>query len=446
MADLKEAEWNSLLGNVGHIEHTDMTDDLHDTKRDLEPMELITMQQCFNTIFSFIVGSAFIISPYLVRELGVLPYTLCFTLITLLQYYASCLLGLTTWRFLNENMIVKTTRYAYQRIAEASGGKTLRFISVFAEYLFLTCYSITGLLFASSTVIDFFPKGFLTRGNATRLSSAIFAAILIPLSNLGTFSDIQIPVTICLVTAIASMFGILINCTLLCYFYGGLDLTNIGIKEEHQSIFMSLGAIFFKTSSSVIVPNLCILSKSPGRILRPVTLSYVMAYIVILFSALLPYYTFDGNVSASTLRTFNHVLSKYQNLIAFKIITYCIRILMAIHYTLAVQLYSNALFLHLENTLHIPYKWNWKRPFLRMCFILGILLICLALPRFRFAVSLAGGVPGALICVLLPLFMYTKVFELDTCKRNGVYFLIAVASVINLGALLESVRSLLFHM
>lgn len=386
------------------------------------------------------LGSTVIISPHLIRELGVLWGTLSMAVITLIQYYAACVFAISTCKFLRENIITRTTRYAYQVIAEAAGGDKLRLLSVVTLYLGRICGAISNLLLAASTLMAILPTSTISTSNSIRVWATVLILLTTPLSFLGTFSDLKFPVILGLAASIVSSIGIIVNCGLVRYFYSGVNFAVFQTSEPQKSAFISLGSLFYLTASSANIPNICILCKEPEKILRPTTVNYLLNYIVFLVTGLIPYYTFNGNISASVITTFNDVIKRHADFTAFKIITYAVQGLMLFHFLIAVLLNLNPIFLHFEKTLGVAFEWSWKRVGCRTFIMFGILGVCLAIPHFGFAVSITGGVPLTIICAILPLYMYTRVFELSIHLRLAVYFIMLFVAVLILGNLVESIK------
>ena len=52
-----------------------------------------------------------------------------------------------------------------------------------------------------------------------------------------------------------------------------------------------------------------------------------------------------------------------------------------------------------------------------------ILCVCLLVPHFEPVLSLAGGVPGTLITVFLPLLIYINLFPTSNCDRCQKFYM-----------------------
>lgn len=68
--------------------------------------------------------------------------------------------------------------------------------------------------------------------------------------------------------------------------------------------------------------------------------------------------------------------------------------------------------------------------------------VCLAMPEFEVAIGLAGGVPLALLGIILPIFFYTRIFEIHLTTKIFLYIVILLILVFVSGNLVESIRKL----
>lgn len=431
-----------LLGDNNNICDTNEIrdqDDLLDQLPSEEKVNLVNLKEAFNTICALTMGSGVILCPYVIRELGAISGSIAIAIIALIQYYSACVLGFSTTKCLDENLLTRSSRYTYQILAEIVGGSRLRLLSVITLYAATLSAAISDVLLSASILKDVIQIN-VSYSNAIRLFAFIVILVLTPISYLGTFADLKLPIKFGLWSSILSGIGIVVNCILVeTYYPNATNQITTETSDKQQNIFVSLGSIFFFTAGSICIPNICVICKEPEKIGRSITASYIVNFLVFLVIGLVPYFVFKGNVSPSTIDTFTKFYNQYPSFTLFKVITHVIQVLMLSHFMVAFLINMNIVFLHMEKILAIPYHWNRKRFVIRTGCMLGVLVVCAAFPEFEFAVSLSGGVPMAIIGTLLPLYFYIHICETDIKVQIVVYGLMVIIVVLILGNLVGNI-------
>ncbi|KAK7077871.1 hypothetical protein SK128_000227 [Halocaridina rubra] len=106
--------------------------------------------------------------------------------------------------------------------------------------------------------------------------------------------------------------------------------------------------------------------------------------------------------------------------------------IVALQVLMCVVLGTNALFQDLENSLHIPDEFGWRRICLRTAVVLLVLFVCESVPHFGLAIELVGG-----LLVTPFIFVFPPVFHIRIKqKANGqldVKDLVIAGNIITLG-------------
>ena len=87
-------------------------------------------------------------------------------------------------------------------------------------------------------------------------------------------------------------------------------------------------------------------------------------------------------------------------------------------------------------------EFSWKRILVRTSYMSIILGVCLLIPKFEFYISIAGGVPLTLTTIILPLVIYTRLFEMSIYKKMVSYLVLFAATLFAFGNLALSIKNL----
>ncbi|XP_066916001.1 uncharacterized protein [Clytia hemisphaerica] len=376
----------------------------------------LAISTAFLIMVSMSYGSAVIILPYTLQQLGPLLWLLftvgCFLILAFcaVMLKESCVhIMLFGKDRISRSLLV---RRPYPTIAEYSVGKRFSKVVEATMYVALGAEVLAyGLLGATSMnrVIPLWLEG----DDRIRIWLLIGFFVMLPFMMVGTYSDLTMPAFVAVFTSFLASLCIFIVSVVAKYYYGARTSsykTITLVKEEH--IFKIFGEILFAAAGpALLLPNIVVLLKKPEKFQTPILFSHLCVVLLYALLAIVPFIIFGQTVEASIIDTLQDaILALKMSPVWLSVITLA-SISLAIHFTMVTVLCANPIFLNLENKFNIPPEFTWKRFALRSSIALAFVLVDIMIPYFSPVISIVGALPLALLCIIYPIIVYFHTFE-----------------------------------
>ncbi|KAF7488861.1 Sodium-coupled neutral amino acid transporter 2 [Sarcoptes scabiei] len=173
----------------------------------------------------------------------------------------------------------------------------------------------------------------------------------------------------------------------------------------------SFGTILYTFGGASAFPNFQNDMKNKKDFSKAVFFGFIGLILIYLPTAGLGYRTFGSGTKFNILMNFDTV-----NDPQVRILTTIVRICFLVHCLSVVQIVINPVFLDLEEILHIPKKFTWKRCLFRTLIMITLTLIAEIFPNFGQIVDLIGGSTISLMAFVLPPLFYLKLLNQSRTK------------------------------
>ena len=374
----------------------------------------LTRLQAAMILLSFSYGSAVIILPNTVLELGPLTWILSISMVISITGYCAYLNNQSMCYLLGETKSVDALRDPYLAIAQLAGGPLFRKIVAVVMYIAMISSALAFVLLSASLMSDVFPFHNLYRYNSIRIWVVITCLAVAPLMYFGSFVDLKGAAIFSVTASTVSLIAIFINCIILRFYY---DVRSSRILHPNKTIhdtdvFVTFGLITFAVAGpSITLPNIVVHVSKRNKFSSTIAGTFGVIFIIYVFCGTIPYAIFGLQTSEMVTTTFNRMHQKYKGSYVLQIFAIICNVSMSLHLLLESILIINPLYQHAENLLDIPRRINWKRIAVRTCALAIILVSCIAFPTFRSVLSIVGGVPMTLLGIIFPLYIHTRIFD-----------------------------------
>ena len=143
------------------------------------------------TLFIYSFGSSCILLPYLVGKIGVLPFFLLHTIITMMLLYSGCGFANAMNKLLIELGAVSFLQDFYPTVVELAYGKRTRQVLIVTLSAQLVLFGIAIMLLCSTMTTTLFPENFLSNVNIIRIGIVVTSIIIFLLSMQGTYRELR---------------------------------------------------------------------------------------------------------------------------------------------------------------------------------------------------------------------------------------------------------------
>lgn len=306
------------------------------------------------------------------------------------------------------------TRYPYPAIGFEAYGKVGSYVVTFCVNATLFGVSTVFLLLAASNMELLVGKGF-----SFCYWLPIIAAFLIPLTWLGTPKDFW-PV------AIAAMAATSIACFLL--FIQILTEIDDYPDTKHTSpsfisFFVAFGTIIFAFGGHAAFPTIQHDMRDPKLFPKSISIAYSIIVLMYFPVAAAGYFVYgDLFITENT----DYILDIIYKGVIHKIVT----VMILLHLVFGFVIVINPLCQQIEEALHIPIHFSWKRMVLRTLVVGLVLFTGETIPHFGAILSLVGGSTVTFLTFVFPSLFYLRLLY-DGSQTDS--------------ALQSSIRRLAFH-
>ncbi|GBN01106.1 hypothetical protein AVEN_91218-1 [Araneus ventricosus] len=304
--------------------------------------------------------------------------------------YAGICLG-RCWSILEERYEEYRTkfRYPYPAIAYRAYGRKTKYFVSFCIDVNLFGVAIVFLLL-SSQLIASVAKQF---GISFCYWIIILAAVLCPLTWLGTPDDFWPAAVLALVTTIVAciMLIVLIARDFSLAKYATYPPTNI------TKFFLAFGTIYFSFGGAASFPTFQNDMNNRDEFSKATTIGFVVILLLYLPVSILGYVVYGDTLRADVLQS-----------ISPSVIKGAIQVLLALHMAFAFLLVINPASQEFEEFFKISKDFGWQRVAIRSTMMLFSVFVALSIPKFGKVLNLVGGSAITLNASVFPCVFYYR--------------------------------------
>ncbi|XP_041453350.1 amino acid transporter AVT1D-like [Lytechinus variegatus] len=372
---------------------------ISDTNKNTSATNMIEVAKGLGTITTgiFIVGemagTGVLALPRAIVDAGWFGLPLII-IAAIMSAYTGVVLG-RCWTIIKDRFPEKYaghTRYPYPAIGFEAYGKIGSYIVTFCVNATLFGVSTVFLLLAASNMELLVGKGF-----SFCYWLPIIAACLIPLTWFGTPKDFW-PVAIGAMAA-TSIACILLFIQIMTEIHDYPDTTHT--SPSFVSFFVAFGTIIFAFGGHAAFPTIQHDMREPKSFPKSIALAYSIIVMMYFPVAAAGYFVYgDLFITMNT----DYILDVIYKGVIHKIVTTMI----LLHLVLGFVIVINPFCQQIEEALHIPLQFSWKRMILRTLVVGLVLFTGETIPHFGAILSLVGGSTVTFLTFVFPSLFYLR--------------------------------------
>ena len=226
----------------------------------------------------------------------------------------------------------------------------------------------------------------------------------------GTLVDIYGAAAFAVWASSVSLAAVTANCFILKYHFH-VDIPP-GPEDPGtlaEKMFIVFGLFAFATGGpSCMIPNVAVFVKNPKNINKVIPIVFVVLTMLYIVAGAIPYSMFGDAIPESV----EEIFKQYTHLsFIIRVLVAVCDIAMSLHLLLEAILTINPVYLHIESTLDVPLRINWRRLAIRSIGIIFIYTVCIAVPSFCNVLSVIGGIPITLVGIVFPIIIHSLIFD-----------------------------------
>lgn len=173
-----------------------------------------------------------------------------------------------------------------------------------------------------------------------------------------------------------------------------------------KSWFLSFGKFLFAFGGHSAFPNFQKEMLKPRRFPGAILMAFGIKLVLYIPLGLIGMLIFGDQLHANIL----HNISS-----DFRALNIAVLLLVAVQATMSATILGNPIAVMIEGAVEAPAKkmLHWKRILVRVCFVLGTITICEAIPRFDLIMALIGGTTINTAVFILPSVFHMKLLKQD---------------------------------
>ncbi|XP_034936023.1 amino acid transporter AVT1C [Chelonus insularis] len=345
--------------------------------------------------------------PHAIIQCGLLGIPLVMVVI-FLQIYTASLLG-KSWIIATylDPQIARKNRYPLAAVTELTLGRKMRTLVTFLLDLTVFGCGIPNLLVASQNLQLF---GLKVSNNQFDLSFCywllVVGVLLCPLMWLGSPRDMKSLATCStlavITTSILIWWGIITDDRTL-------ETIPVPTAPTWDKFISGYGMLAFQFDVHPTLMTIQVDMKRPNDINKAVVLSFLFSGLLFGVTAGLSAWKYQGSVTANILQISPPGLPS-RAAILFS----------ALQLIFSSVIGHAALFLHLEDQLHVRRTFGWKRCAMRSAVVFLGVAIGESVPRFDIVMALIGGTLTGPLVFILPPIMYARAKRLKETISNRI--------------------------
>lgn len=300
-------------------------------------------------------GSAVVILPYTMSQLGPIIWTVYTASIIFVLAFCTVLLKECCVHMMGERPDYAKIRHPYQKLAEIVVGKRFGKVVMVTLYICLVSSTFAYLLLAATCLNNMIPTS-LDYYTNIRIWILVCFCVALPFMLGGSYSNMQFHAIFAVTSSFVAMICILVLCLVVRFQYGVYTKKFLATPSiTHKNFFIIFGDITFAAAGPALaLPNIIVLVKSPEKFHRSIIFSHFIVFLIYVLCATVPYAVFNGNVSPTITDTFSVYFNGLGNPAGCNILLIVCQACVAAHFILVSILSMNPVFLSLEDSFNVP--------------------------------------------------------------------------------------------
>lgn len=347
-----------------------------------------------------VTGVGILILPIALNDTGIV-YGLIIAIICLIGTTYSGIRLAQNWNILTKldpRYLTEINRNPYAEMALKAFGPVGRKITNAILYVYIFALCVTDLIVLSENTSILLSKFHVHVSLCVCLP--IVTLTICPITWFGTPKDFWL---VGLTSALTSVIATVVIITSASIDFGAFD--HVDQPVDFWKFFAAIGLIGYSFAGQSVFPTLQHDMKDPTKFSKSVLLGYASIASMYFPSSIL------AVVVYRPLMVSEHA-ENITDLFSSSVLSVVVILAINIHLLLAIVIFTNTLYQDLEQTLNVPYDFNWKRCAVRSGFMLLSLMMAASIPSFQSFLSIFGGMLTALVNFLLPLGIYVKLCKL----------------------------------
>ena len=316
----------------------------------------LNLKEAVLILMSLGYGSAIVVVPYTVLQLGPISWFMFLCVLLLLLAYSTYLMQKNCMYIIENRNEDSITRDPYPHLAELALGPRFRTFTTIILHLNFVSTSIAFFLLSATimhNIVELQPLSYYAQ---IRLWSFILIIISLPPMYMGAIKNLKGAAFIVVASTCLSM---------VCYFVDyllarfNMDIyAEILIKRNacrSQSLFTSFGTICFAAGGPCyILPSVFVSAKRPEKLTVSILCAYSLILLTYLFSCLIPYAIFGTHVMPSITGTLTAVALEEATPVSFRVLLSAGQMMLCSHLIMVAVIEMNPVFQSLEKSLNVP--------------------------------------------------------------------------------------------
>ena len=340
-----------------------------------ESREYIRQIDAAIIMISLSFGTAVVILPYSINQLGIVGFVLTLWMAILILLYSSVTVTASCSMLNTEKCDYEALRDPFPFLAELAYGKIFRKILVAVMYICNISMAISFLLVSATILSDLVKVDIMSRVNDIRITVLISIILASPLMYIGLYKDLVSTAYMAVVTSVIAMafiFGDSISAHKFYNngaFYYSDYLTNI----SSDTMFSQYGVLIFALSGPVFVlPNVFVYVEKKDQLQKTVIFTHIVIYFLYILCAFVPYLLFQGQVLPSITESISNVAKYHKVSIMFRLIVITVQLLVSCHLILVSVLIMNPIYQMFESYIDIPQGKMKIKDLSQFIFLFGL--------------------------------------------------------------------------
>lgn len=322
-------------------------------------------------MISLSFGTAVVILPYSINQLGIVGFVLTLWIAILILLYSSVTVTASCSMLNTEKCDCETLRDPFPFLAELAYGKKFRKILVVVMYICNISMAISFLLVSATILSDIIKIDIISKVNDIRITVLISIILASPLMYIGLYKDLVSTAYMAVITSVIAMAFIFGDSVSAHKFYnnGTFHYSDYLANISSDAMFSQYGVLIFALSGPVFVlPNVFTYVEEKGQLQKTVILTHIAIYFLYLLCAFVPYLLFQGQVLPSITETISNVARYHQVSIMFRVIVITVQLLVSCHLILVSVLIMNPIYQMFESYIDIPQGKKFVIIHFSVCF------------------------------------------------------------------------------
>jgi len=219
-----------------------------------------------------------------------------------------------------------------------------------------------------------------------------------------------------IVAIIATVLSIIFTGIILC----GIIMTGKPdnyhpYKVTPKSWFLSFGKFLFAFGGHSAFPNFQKDMKNPRNFPGSILIAFLIKLVLYIPLGVIGMLFFGDLLHANILHNINE---------DFQAINVAVLLLVAVQAIMSATILGNPVVAMIDGAVNTPPNrlLSWKRILVRFCSVLGIVIICEAIPRFDLIMALIGGTTINTAVFILPCLFHMKLAKNDKWHKMKISF------------------------